>query len=398
MQRDARSLLEGQLAAVLLRLAGEDSEQRRLAGAVRAGERHAVAPLDAERHPVEEQRAGELLAEVGCDHHGHAASKSRFGGMASVLAVDVGSSSVRAQVFGERGEGVDELRQAAYGGNDPDEIVALVREVVAGTGRERGRGRRLVLRAEPPRARRSGTAADAGARLAGQPLGRRGRGAEAAHRSGGRPRAHGPAPSPELLAGQAALAGGGAARRLRRDRALCLDRRLPLRRAARDRAGDERVDRLVDGAARSRRQLLGRGAARAGRRRREPAAPDRRRAARSLVPGAVRRRLLQCRRRLHRPRAGGADGRHLGCAAGPVRDGRAAAAAGAVSLPGGRAALRRGRRALRRRQPRRLAGPDARGSGGLARRTRPGRPRPDVPPVPRRRALDRLGPGRRGAR
>ena len=52
--------------------------------------------------------------------------------MVSVLAVDVGSSSVRAQVFGERGEAVDELRQAAYGGNDPDEIVALVREVVAG--------------------------------------------------------------------------------------------------------------------------------------------------------------------------------------------------------------------------------------------------------------------------
>jgi gluconokinase len=50
----------------------------------------------------------------------------------SVLAVDVGSSSVRAQVFGERGESVDDLRQAAYGGNDPDEIVALVREVVSG--------------------------------------------------------------------------------------------------------------------------------------------------------------------------------------------------------------------------------------------------------------------------
>lgn len=52
--------------------------------------------------------------------------------MAPVLAVDVGSSSVRAQVFGEGGEPVDDLRQAAYGGNDPDEIVALVREVVAG--------------------------------------------------------------------------------------------------------------------------------------------------------------------------------------------------------------------------------------------------------------------------
>jgi len=49
-----------------------------------------------------------------------------------VLAVDLGSSSVRAQVFDERGEPVDELRQAAYGGDDPHEIVRLVREVVAG--------------------------------------------------------------------------------------------------------------------------------------------------------------------------------------------------------------------------------------------------------------------------
>ena len=52
--------------------------------------------------------------------------------MATVLALDVGSSSVRAQVFDARGEPVDELRQAAYRGDDPDEIVRLVREVVAG--------------------------------------------------------------------------------------------------------------------------------------------------------------------------------------------------------------------------------------------------------------------------
>ncbi|HTO25762.1 MAG TPA: gluconokinase [Gaiellaceae bacterium] len=52
--------------------------------------------------------------------------------MTSVLAVDLGSSSVRARVFDERGEPVDELRQAAYGGDDPHEIVRLVREVVAG--------------------------------------------------------------------------------------------------------------------------------------------------------------------------------------------------------------------------------------------------------------------------
>jgi len=49
-----------------------------------------------------------------------------------VLALDVGSSSVRAQVFDERGEPVDELRQEAYGGDDPDEIIRLVREAIGG--------------------------------------------------------------------------------------------------------------------------------------------------------------------------------------------------------------------------------------------------------------------------
>ena len=67
VQRDTRPLGEGELAAVLLGLAGEDPEQRRLAGAVRAGERDAVAPLDRERDSVEQNRAGELLAEVGGD-------------------------------------------------------------------------------------------------------------------------------------------------------------------------------------------------------------------------------------------------------------------------------------------------------------------------------------------
>ena len=52
--------------------------------------------------------------------------------MTAVLALDVGSSSVRAQRFDERGEPADELKQAAYGGSDPEEIVQLVREVVAG--------------------------------------------------------------------------------------------------------------------------------------------------------------------------------------------------------------------------------------------------------------------------
>jgi len=50
----------------------------------------------------------------------------------AVLALDVGSSSVRAQRFDERGEAIDELEQAKYRADDPDEIVRLVREVVAG--------------------------------------------------------------------------------------------------------------------------------------------------------------------------------------------------------------------------------------------------------------------------
>ena len=68
VQRHPRPLGERELAAVLLGLAGEDPEQRRLAGAVGPGERDAVTPLDAERDPVEEDVPGDLLAEVGGDH------------------------------------------------------------------------------------------------------------------------------------------------------------------------------------------------------------------------------------------------------------------------------------------------------------------------------------------
>jgi gluconokinase len=50
----------------------------------------------------------------------------------TVLAIDVGSSSVRAQLFDEAGEPVDDLKQERYEGSDPDEIVALTRKVIAG--------------------------------------------------------------------------------------------------------------------------------------------------------------------------------------------------------------------------------------------------------------------------
>jgi gluconokinase len=52
--------------------------------------------------------------------------------VATVLALDVGSSSVRAQRFDDRGNPVDELRQEQYDGSDPLEIARLSREVLGG--------------------------------------------------------------------------------------------------------------------------------------------------------------------------------------------------------------------------------------------------------------------------
>ena len=52
--------------------------------------------------------------------------------MATVLALDVGSSSVRAQGFDDRAEPVGELRKEEYEGGDPDEIVDLVRKAIGG--------------------------------------------------------------------------------------------------------------------------------------------------------------------------------------------------------------------------------------------------------------------------
>ena len=72
MERDARPLGEHELAALVVGLAVEDPQQRRLAGAVRSRERDPLAALDLERDAVEELPAGKLLAELGCDHQGHA--------------------------------------------------------------------------------------------------------------------------------------------------------------------------------------------------------------------------------------------------------------------------------------------------------------------------------------
>jgi gluconokinase len=50
----------------------------------------------------------------------------------TVLALDVGSSSVRARRFDERGEPDGELRQERYDTTDADEVAAAVRRVLAG--------------------------------------------------------------------------------------------------------------------------------------------------------------------------------------------------------------------------------------------------------------------------
>jgi gluconokinase len=52
--------------------------------------------------------------------------------MSTILALDIGSSSVRAQRFGDGCEPVDEMRQATYTGSDPDELVALTRDAIGG--------------------------------------------------------------------------------------------------------------------------------------------------------------------------------------------------------------------------------------------------------------------------
>ena len=63
VQRDARALLPSQLPTLERDLPGERAQERRLPGAVRPGEREPVVALDLEGDAVEEDVAGELLAE-----------------------------------------------------------------------------------------------------------------------------------------------------------------------------------------------------------------------------------------------------------------------------------------------------------------------------------------------
>src|SRR4029453_18878436 len=72
VERDARALRERELAAVDLALAGQHAQQRGFAGAVRPGQRDALAALDLEGDAVEKDVSGELLSEIGSNDDGHA--------------------------------------------------------------------------------------------------------------------------------------------------------------------------------------------------------------------------------------------------------------------------------------------------------------------------------------
>ena len=71
MQRDARALLEDELATVDGAEAGEHPQKGGLAGAVAARERHAIAPLELERDPPKQGSAGHVLVQRRCDHDRH---------------------------------------------------------------------------------------------------------------------------------------------------------------------------------------------------------------------------------------------------------------------------------------------------------------------------------------
>ena len=71
VQRHLGALLEAELADVVAGLAGQDPQQRGLARAVAARQRHPVAPLELERHAPEQGLARHVLAQIGCRDHCH---------------------------------------------------------------------------------------------------------------------------------------------------------------------------------------------------------------------------------------------------------------------------------------------------------------------------------------
>ena len=71
VERDPSALCEGELATLQRGLACDRAQERGLARSVRAGQRKPVTAPDGEGHALEQRISGELLAEAGCDQHGH---------------------------------------------------------------------------------------------------------------------------------------------------------------------------------------------------------------------------------------------------------------------------------------------------------------------------------------
>ena len=71
VERDARPFRERQLPALNGGLADDRSQERRLAGPVRAGEREPILAPDRERDVLEQRIACELLPQLRCDEDGH---------------------------------------------------------------------------------------------------------------------------------------------------------------------------------------------------------------------------------------------------------------------------------------------------------------------------------------
>ncbi len=221
-----------------------------------------------------------------------------------IVALDVGSSSVRAVAYDERGDAEPGDAHLAYDEHDADQLVDACRSVLA----QVGDGDALAISCFW----HSLVAVDAHDRpltpvltwrdVAGDPPP-----LDPVVRPRGLPPANRLLPAPRVLAREARPPRRGGRRR----RALPLVRRLPAP-AARRRGTHERLDRERHRPLRPEPPRVGRRDARRARPRRRAARARVRRAGRGRVAGARRRRVLERRRGLRRARAGRGDDRHLG--------------------------------------------------------------------------------------
>src|SRR5215218_7703708 len=335
---------------------------------------------------------------------------------ARVLSVDLGSSSVRAELYDGSGDNVEgtetkldyELEYTPDGGvtRDADELLDLVARAVDGalsrTGDIRISGVAMstfwhaLLGLDREGHPTTPVLTWADRRAADAPRGLR-------------------APL-QLLARQAPVVEPREDGGVRKDRTLGLPRRLLLRAVLRKFARGD-LDGLRNRALGPEPAALGRGDDRGAARRAGTALPHlggaaagterrvgaalARAAGRTVVPGGGRRGLLQRGKRVHDERPASADGRHHRRDAGALEGGFRRDTRRTVVLPRGREEVRHGRRSLGRGEPHPVAAqhaapPGARGGGRIIGGDGTGLARPYLPAAPGRRA--RAGVGGSGQR